>query len=171
MGTEIEHKFLVIPAKLPRPLGAGEKIEQGYLSTLPTVRVRIISRGKRQRAWLTIKGASRGYGRGRAGRRVAHGPLVRAEFEYGIPVPEARALLALCDGRTLTKIRRRLDGWELDQFTGRHRGLWLAEFELKPNRPRLPPLPPWIGPEVSSDPRFSNACLALLKRPLRFRLA
>jgi adenylate cyclase len=159
VATEIEHKFLVIRAQLPRQLGRGAKIEQGYLSLLPTVRVRLASVGKRLRAWLTIKGPNS------PRRRGTRAPLRRAEFEDAIPIDEARALLALGADRTLTKIRYRIGGWEVDEFTGRHRGLWLAEYELKSAQDALPPRPMWVGREVTGDPRFSNARLAQMKRP------
>jgi CYTH domain-containing protein len=153
MSVEIEHKFLVVAEKLPRQLPAGMKIEQGYLATRPTVRVRLAEKGRSRRAWLTVKGP---------------GFLERAEYEYEIPVRDARALLALCEGRTLTKLRREIRGWELDEFTGRHRGLWLAEYELESRRAALPPLPAWIGAEVTGDPRYSNARLACAGNSRRF---
>lgn len=151
MPLEIEHRFLVNNRQLPRKLPRGERLEQGFLSLEPVVRVRIITptQGK-PRARLTIKG---------------RGLRIRQEFEYTIPVTEARKLLKLCGNRTLAKTRRRLGGWELDEFHGRHKGLWLAELELPDARTRLPrPLPAWIAREVTSDPRYTNARLVLLKR-------
>jgi len=144
MPKEIEHKFLVNVSKLPRPLPRGVKMVQGYLSSNPTVRVRLIS-GKKSVAYLTIKGA---------------GLRERDEFEYEIPVAHARTLLKMCGARTLSKVRRRLGGWELDQFTRRHKGMWLAEFELSSRRSKLPKLPEWVGVEVTGDGRYSNSALA-----------
>src|SRR5438445_6595405 len=113
MGTEIERKFLVNQDALPGDLPAADDLEQGYLSTDPTVRVRLVSRPDGTRhAELTIKGK---------------GLLSRAEFNYPIPPADAEALLRLC-GRSLRKLRRKLDRWELDHF--RDRDLWLAEIEL-----------------------------------------
>ena len=141
MGTEIERKFLVRKELLPE-LPQGDELEQGYLSTEPTVRVRLVARPDGTRhAELTIKGK---------------GLLTRAEFNYPIPAGDAEALLRLCV-RSLRKNRRRLGRWELDHFKGRE--LWLAEIELaredEPfDRPR------WLGEEVTGDPAFCNSRLA-----------
>src|ERR1700756_5242090 len=115
MALEIEHKFLARP-QLWRPLPRGKRLQQGYLCTQPAVRVRIVSGGRKAEAFLTIKGK---------------GLRSRAEFEYKIPVGDARALLKMCGAVTLEKIRRKIGRWEVDEFLGRHRGLWLAEYELR----------------------------------------
>ena len=71
MGTEIERKFLVRKELLPKELPPGDELEQGYLSTDPTVRVRLVATPDGTRhAELTIKGK---------------GMLQRAEFNYPIP--------------------------------------------------------------------------------------
>lgn len=151
MPREIEHKFLVRSELLPRPLPRGKRLIQGYLSVQPVVRVRIAVRhgggaaGRKAAAFLTIKGP---------------GLRERDEYEYAIPVNHARRLLRLCGPRTLTKIRRLYGGWEVDEFQGRHRGLWLAEYELASRRARLPRLPAWVGREVTGDRRYGNAWLA-----------
>ena len=114
MATEIERKFLVRKDLLPKELPPGDELEQGYLSTDPTVRVRLVATPDGTRhAELTIKGK---------------GMLSRAEFNYPIPPADAEALLRLC-GRSLRKVRRKLGRWDLDHF--RTRDLWLAEIELK----------------------------------------
>jgi adenylate cyclase len=148
MGVEIEHKFLVKRELLPRKLPPGKSIEQGFLCSEPVVRVRLVrhrkARGTRE-AFLTIKG---------------RGLRVRAEFEYPIPHRDARELLKLCGARTITKIRRELGPFEVDEFKGRHKGLWLAELELKSARAKLPKLPAWIGKEVTGEKRYANVNLA-----------
>ena len=93
MSTEIEHKFLVNRARLPRPLPAGNLNEQGYLCADPAVRGRVIERAGKATAFLTIKGK---------------GLRVRAEYEYPIPLRDARKLMKLCGKLTLRKLRRRL---------------------------------------------------------------
>jgi CYTH domain-containing protein len=145
MPPEIEHKFLVRRDKLPRPLPPGKSIEQGFLCVEPVVRIRITKEKKKQSAFLTIKGK---------------GLRVRDEFEYPIPVRDAKQLLKLCGARTISKIRRVIGPIELDEFLGRHRGLWLAEIELRSRSAKLPKLPAWIGKEVTGDPRYTNARLA-----------
>ena len=91
MAIETERKFLVKNDDfLPESVGHA-RIAQGYLSTDParTVRVRI----KGEKAFLTIKGASDPSG------------VSRGEWEYGIPVEDARELLALCGERIIDKTR------------------------------------------------------------------
>jgi len=83
VSTEIERKFLVHERLLPA-LPAPDSIEQGYLSSKPTVRVRLRTAPDGTRSgFLTIKGP---------------GLLTRAEFEYAIPPEDAVLLLALCAG-------------------------------------------------------------------------
>jgi len=147
MPKEIEHKFLVNQKHLPSPLPTGKKLLQGYLCCDPAVRVRIVTAGKGSEAFLTIKGK---------------GLRVRDEFEYKIPLPHARALMKLCGDKTISKIRRKIGRWEVDEFLGRHDGIWLAEYELAA-REKLPALPPWAGKEVTNDPHYTNVKLALEK--------
>ena len=152
MPIEVERRFLVLPRFLPRPLPDGLRIVQGYLSFHPLVRVRLVrgGAGGRPRGYLTVKG---------------RGLRVRQEFEYRIPPAHARALLKLCGRMVLEKIRFRLGPWELDRYLERLTGLWLAEVELRRRDAPLPrTLPPWLGREVTADPRYTNARLARLKR-------
>jgi adenylate cyclase len=159
MGTEIEHKFLVKTALLPKSsaLPVGQHFIQGYLSLEPCVRVRLVRefkthvgrKIKHETAFLTIKGK---------------GLRVRAEFEYPLPPSDARKLLKLCGTFVLEKVRRRFGPIELDEFLGRLKGLWLAEIELPNKRCKLPSakkLPAWIGQEVTDDPRYTNVKLVL----------
>ncbi len=146
MASEIERKFLVADDSWRDGL-PGVRISQGYLSQDPdrTVRVRIGG----DRAWLTIKGRTCG--------------ITRAEFEYSIPVGEARELLALCLPAVIDKTRHRISfgghGWEIDVFHGDNDGLVIAEIELA-DEGISPVLPPWIGDEVSTDARYFNSCLS-----------
>ena len=142
MPTEIERKFLVKKELLPKELPPGDELEQGYLSTDPTVRVRLVATPDGTRhAELTIKGK---------------GMVSRAEFNYPIPPADAEALLRLC-GRSLRKVRRKLGRWDLDHF--RSRDLWLAEIELTSEDERFD-RPPWLGNEVTEDPAYANTRLA-----------
>lgn len=148
MAEEIERKFLV--AELPDLSGLeGVAIMQGYLRAdrQGSVRLRITSAG----AWLTVKGATRGNR--------------RAEFEYPVPVEDARQMLDLLSvGEPVEKVRYRIEHrghvWELDIFSGSNDGLVLVEVEL-PTVDLQPPLPDWVGAEVTDDPRYLNASLAL----------
>ena len=147
MGIEIERKFLVVgDAWRAAPATA---YAQGYLNRdkRRTVRVRIVE----DAAWLTVKGASAG--------------ATRAEFEYPIPVADARELLALCDGPLVRKLRRRIAhagaAWEVDEFQGDNAGLVVAEIEL-PSEDAPFERPAWLGAEVTHDPRYFNSNLAAM---------
>lgn len=146
MPTEIERKFLVSGDDW-RTLGTGTVYCQGYLaaSEARTIRVRIAG----DQAFLTIKGASQG--------------VSRPEFEYAIPLEDARQILeTLCDRPFIQKTRYKIEWggllWEVDEFAGENKGLILAEVELQDANQPLS-LPPWIGEEVSHDARYFNANL------------
>jgi CYTH domain-containing protein len=152
MATEIERKFLVADPTIVDGT-PGSNGRQGYLSLDPerTVRVRV----SESHGALTIKGRARG--------------IERDEFEYEIPVEDARHLLRLCLGSLVEKRRHRLPGgnemtWEIDVFDGDNAGLIVAEIEL-PSVDASFDRPSWLGPEVSDDPRYLNARLA--QRPFR----
>jgi CYTH domain-containing protein len=147
MGLEIERKFLVNPA-LWLPEGEGVLIRQGYLSSIAerVVRVRVAG----DDAFVTIKGATTN--------------LSRLEFEYQIPRCDGEVLLdELCERPLIEKTRRRqkVGGklWEIDVFHGENDGLILAEVELLAEEEAVE-LPPWVGTEVSDDPRYFNVNLA-----------
>ncbi len=143
---EIEHKFLVDPVALKKltRLPSGARIIQGYLSRSPVVRIRIKTNGVKA-AWMTIKGK---------------GCRVRDEFEYEIPIQDAKKMMKLCGKRKIKKIRYKLGPWEIDQFKGKHKGLWMAEIELKNKNSKIPYIPKWLGKEVTYDPKYTNASLA-----------
>ncbi|MCM1110000.1 MAG: CYTH domain-containing protein [Clostridium sp.] len=146
MAYEIERKFLVADPEGFRPYVTESHIlEQAYISRdkEATVRLRIID-GREAR--LTVKSLTRG--------------AVRHEWEYPIPVADAREMLeTLPVSALLTKTRHIAGRWEIDEFGGRHRGLILAEIEL--NSPDEPvEIPPFIGEEVTGDPRYYNSALA-----------
>ncbi len=148
MGIEIERKFLVSGEGWRQPASAQTRFSQGYLSRDParTVRVRIAG----ARAFLTIKGATRG--------------ATRAEFEYEVPLADAQALLAMCDGPVVEKIRHLcvFEGmtWEIDEFLGANAGLVVAEIELV-DEGQVFARPDWVGAEVTGDGRYVNANLAV----------
>ena len=144
---EIEHKFLVSgPYKhLATDIS---HIVQGYLSDDPerTVRIRI----RDDEAFITIKGPSSSDG------------LSRLEWEQPIPLDQARQLLALCLPGTIDKHRHIVpyEGhrWEVDEFHGHLEGLTLAELEV-PSADTEFVAPPFLGPEVTGDPRYYNSQL------------
>lgn len=158
MGLEIERKFLPVNENWKAAVAdvPGEYILQGYISTRKeaVVRIRIIG----ERAFLTLKGANI------LNADMEHGAATRAEFEYPVPVEDARAMLqTLLAFPALEKIRYRvpLDGliWEVDEFLGAYAGLVLIEVELTHGAQAFCK-PDWVGEEVSMDSRYSNAVLA-----------
>lgn len=147
MAKEIERKFLVTDSSYRTMASAERHIVQGYLSRDPraTVRVRIAD----GRAWLTVKGRNDG--------------AVRDEWEYEIPLSDARDMLSRCaTGRVIEKTRYIVDydgrRWEVDEFGGELRGLTVAEIELT-SADEQPELPPFVGDEVTGDPRYYNSAL------------
>ena len=93
--------------------------------------------------------------------------LVRDEYEYEIPLADAEALLELCGGHRLKKTRYLVPyhghTWEVDLFAGHLEGFCLAELELKSEDEAFD-LPPWVGKEVTGDPRYYNSALARSKQ-------
>ncbi|PHR46054.1 MAG: adenylate cyclase [Fluviicola sp.] len=145
MGVEIERKFLVKKEKWQaiRPSN-GELIIQGYLQKDPnkTVRVRV----KNNSGYITIKGKSKG--------------ITRLEFEYEIPVNEAKEMIQeFCD-RFIEKTRYFFEHegftWEVDEFLSPKKGLILAEIELNSEEQKFS-LPNWIDKEVSDDLQYFNS--------------
>lgn len=150
MGLEIERKFLVT-GDAWKTLATGVLCRQGYLSSAPERSVRVRIEG--DKGTLTVKGASDG--------------VVRAEFEYAIPVEDAAAILdGLCEKPVIEKTRYRIPfgahTWEVDEFHGENAGLVVAEVELG-SAGETPALPAWVGREVSSDARYYNS--NLVRRP------
>jgi CYTH domain-containing protein len=75
---------------------------------------------------------------------------------------------SLCLQHLIEKHRYHLEyhglTWEVDEFLGDNAGLIVAEVELE--HPQQPfDRPPWIGTEVTDDPRYYNA--NLVDRPYR----
>ncbi len=151
MTKEIERKFLVSSDGW-RSGTVGKLYCQGYIATAKraqSVRVRIAG----DQGYLTIKGPVNGFS--------------RAEFEYPIPVSDAREILeTLCIQPLIKKVRYRLPigelVWEIDEFEGENVGLVIAEVELASESQPVD-LPEWIGAEVSGQAKYYNA--SLVKNP------
>ena len=148
MGTEIERKFLVRDDSWRALANEGRAIRQGYLSSNAKATVRVRTWDDAQAA-ITLKGKSKG--------------ASRAEYEYQIPVDDARELLEMSRPNTIEKRRHELEfgglTWEIDVFEGRHEGLVIAEVELEREDHDLE-LPDWVGTEVTLDDRYFNASLS-----------
>lgn len=155
MAIESEFKFLV--TRLPAlPAVPGVEILQAYLSTDGPMTTRIRLKGAK--AFLTLKGDVTNAG------ALGHA-LSRPEFEYEVPVAEAREMIALSPLRVEKRRYVLPSGMELDVFSGRLRGLVLAEMEGPADAPP-PPVPDgWEWQDVTHDRRFSNRALAELGIP------
>lgn len=147
MAKEIERKYLVDHKKwqqVEKP--QGDLYRQGYLVTDPnkTVRVRL----SQSKAFLTIKGISIG--------------ATRSEYEYEIPIEDAKELLESFSISELSKIRFKImhehKVWEVDEFLGDNIGLIVAEIELKSEDEEFD-LPDWLTMEVTGDEKYYNSCL------------
>jgi CYTH domain-containing protein len=147
MAFEIERKFLVDTNKWT-PTETGTRLIQAYLGLdpLPVVRIRISGK----KAFLTIKGPSR--------------TISRPEFEYEIPVDDAYEMLKLAISEPVEKTRHKVqyEGfiWEVDVFSGKNKGLVMAEIELKSENQNFK-RPDWLLEEVSGDERFYNSYLSV----------
>ena len=146
MGCEIERKFLVDLDKWQKP-EKGVRIMQGYLVRSEKISMRL--RLADDKAFLTIKGASKG--------------ISRSEFEYEIPPADLEAMLAeFGSGKYISKVRyhEKVGShlWEIDVFEGDNAGLVIAEIELASADEEFE-MPVWATKEVSTDKRYRNACL------------
>lgn len=146
MGTEIERKFLTKDG-WREEVESSRRLLQGYLA-IGEVTVRVREDGKS--GWITVKGPTSG--------------ISRDEFEYEVPVADARAMLAMCGASVVEKTRHQIpkrDGvWEVDEFAGRNAGLVVAEIELDETDADFD-RPAWLGREVTFEPRYTNASLAI----------
>ncbi len=145
MAFEIERKFLVVGKGYLAQSKKSTHILQSYLSINPdsTVRVRIIND---KEAFITVKSRNNG--------------AVRHEWEYEIPVEDAKQMLEMCAVTPLIDKTRYICGrWEVDCFSGHLDGLTVAEVELE-NENEAFDRPAWIGKEVTGDKRYYNSMLA-----------
>lgn len=177
MGIEIERKFLTVNNSYKSAATGSRHIMQGYLSVDPcrTVRVRIAD----NRAFITVKGL--------CSRTAKEAPALcnttsdatqssakavtektdradsRVEIEFEVDMADAREMLKLALGTIIDKTRYLVpyEGylWEVDEFHGARQGLVVAEVEL-PSADIMPPLPSFVGQEVTGDPLYYNSSLA-----------
>ncbi|QNH13427.1 CYTH domain-containing protein [Xanthomonas sp. SI] len=154
MPIEIERKFLVTgdgwraAAHRVIPMAQGYINDQAAMDSgaqKASVRVRV----QGEEAFLNLKS-----------RELGH---TRQEFEYPLPLDDARALLALCVGGLIDKRRHLVQHqghlWEVDEFLGDNAGLVVAEIELQ-SADEAFAKPDWIGAEVTDDARYYNLALA-----------
>ncbi len=172
MGKEIERKFLVRSDQFKREAVSSILYRQGYIPTTNGMTVRIRVAG--EQGFVTLKNRSVGF--------------TRSEFEYPIPLDDARQMLELmCEKPQIEKHRYVIpasykdatgddashqnashpsaDGntrpalkWEVDVFHGDNEGLVVAEIEV-PDEATQFDLPTWIGEEVTSIKKYNNSYL------------
>lgn len=147
MGVEIERKFLLKNNNWRVQVFESRKIAQGYLTGnqgASSVRVRLDG----ESANINIKS-----------RELA---IKRQEYEYPIPVVDAKQLLqGLCDTvleKTRHLVEHRGSIWEIDEFNGDNTGLVVAEIELQSEDASFARAD-WLGEEVSNDARYYNVNL------------
>ena len=148
---EIERKYLV--NKLPDDLDQFPhvEIEQGYLCTSPTVRIRKMG----DVFWLTVK------------EKVStdSSAIHNREEEFRLSREKYELLKTKCDGRMVVKTRYRIPVQsymaELDIFHGHHEGLKVVEVEFPTTKESEQFQPPeWFGDDVSQLPQYRNSHLA-----------
>ena len=157
MGIEIERKFLVEGDAWRDAAHSVKPMAQGYLNDLAMVdsgamQVSVRVRIEGDAAFLNMKSREAGHS--------------RQEFDYPVPLADARALLALCVGGRIDKTRHYVEHqghlWEIDEFHGDNAGLVVAEIELQ-HADEAFVLPVWAGRQVTDALRYYN--LALASRP------
>lgn len=147
MAKELEFKYLVKDDSYLKFSKTSHEIQQGYLSRESgrSVRIRIWD----DKGFITIKGPEvPGIG--------------RDEFEYEIPLEDARVMLGMCPPPVISKTRYIVpleDGtWEVDVFHKQLDGLVTAEIEVQ-SYDHTFHLPNFVGKDVSKDHRFKNSNL------------
>ena len=147
MSIEIERRFLLKNDSWRTQAGAPKVLQQGYFTVEKecAIRVRIVG----DDAWLTFKGYI--------------SDVSRSEFEYEIPVADAQTMMdTMCPFR-LEKHRYEVNYqgfvFEIDEYFGDNAPLIVAELEL-PAEDTPFPHPDWLGEEITSDGRFTNAYLS-----------
>jgi adenylate cyclase len=154
MAREIERKWVVDHVPTAAQLGDGTELRQGYVAIDGDVAVRV--RIAPEQAWLTIKGGGDG--------------LDRTEVEVELDLAEAEDLWQHTGGRRVAKTRH----WvpvddrtaEVDVFGEALAGLCVVEVEFPTVEAAAAfTAPAWFGREVTGQPEWSNASLALHGRP------
>ena len=161
MALEIERKFLVLDDAWRTQAKEVIPMAQGYLNDLASMDTESNGGGQRVSVRVRLEGDEARINL--KSREVGH---TRQEFDYPIPVDDARALLDLCVGGLIDKRRHLVEHlghlWEVDEFLGDNAGLVVAEVELDAGDEWFE-RPAWLGLEVTDSTRYYN--LALASRP------
>lgn len=147
MATETERKYLV-KGDFRKHVVKEINITQGYLSVDPmkTIRIRITD----EEGYITVKSPRK------------EGLLARGEWEFRIPVEDARELMDICLPGRVIKTRHVIPWgkhkFEVDVFHDKNEGLTIAEIELE-SEDDIFEKPDWLGEEVTGDPRYYSSML------------
>jgi CYTH domain-containing protein len=157
MAIEIERRFLV---QAPSAALSGStiiqrlEIRQGYLGWVRELRIRVrisVDKDSNRSAMLSLKSRRRG--------------ICRQEYDHTLDLDCAEHILAcVASDRIVLKTRYLICDpagltWSIDFFKGLNEGLVIAEVELSDPEQRVE-LPPWVGKEITFDPRYGNSALA-----------
>ncbi len=149
MAKEIERKFLVASSDWRASARPGSRLVQFYVVAEEDRSVRVRIRDG-QRAKLTMKFGTQA--------------KIRDEFEFDIPLDQAEELRGFARGTVIEKTRSIVHhagyDFEVDEFAGGLAGLLIAELET-PDDVADADLPTWLGREITGEPGFYNASLAL----------
>lgn len=146
---EIEKKYVL--KDLPKCLGNGIKISQGYLSVDdPEVRIR----QKGEKFYATLKGGA---------------GLVREEIEKEISAEVFAILWPATEGKRIEKIRYEVKSpngqtWEVDEYHGKLAGLVTVEVELQSETEQVSmpeAIKDLVVADVTTDKKYKNKNLAV----------
>ena len=159
MAIEIERKFLLAGDAWREAAHAVIPMAQGYINDQAAMDTTVAGRGA-QRASVRVRIAGEAAFLNLKSRELGRS---RQEFDYPIPVEDARALLDLCAGGLIDKhrhlVRHGAHLWEIDEFLGDNAGLVVAEIELG-SADEAFQRPGWLGAEVTELSRYYNLALA-----------
>lgn len=152
MGIEIERRFLAANDDWRKDISETRQITQGYLIAKKelSIRARVDERSDGTvKSTLTIKSFI--------------SDTQRHEFEYDIPLEDAKAIIKTSASFVIDKKRHiaKIDGFafEIDEYLGDNDSLTLIELEMADDSIDYPK-PSWLGQEVTMDGRYSNAYLS-----------
>jgi CYTH domain-containing protein len=159
MAKEIERKYTVdakaVADLIERKFYEGKReISQYYIVATMELAIRLRKDEGDDHAVLAVKSGGNA--------------LAVDEYEFATPLSEYEAKKAEMVGIEINKTRYEIpfEGlvWELDVFHGDLDGLIVAEVELK-DADAVVKLPVWAATEVTFDPSYKNAVLALKGLP------
>ena len=158
-NLEIEQKYLIKDLnKVKKYIDLEKcikiKIEQGYLSSNPTIRIRKYN----DEYCITYKS--------RAKSSANNDIIVNKEIELPLTKDSYEHMLSKIDDNLVKKTRYKIDLLngliaELDVFEGKLKGLVLVEVEFESEeQAKLFNKPKWFGENVSSDKKYKNLFLS-----------